>query len=1287
MLRKRLAIDIGGTFVDFVLLDEMTGTLKIDKEPSLHKSLTDCIFAGIKRLQVDLPDLDMIIHASTLVINTVLQERGSSVGLITTQGFRDVLELGRGNRPEVYNLLYKPPKPLVPRYLRFEVPERVNYKGDVILPLDEAATREVVQKLRARAVEGIAVCFLHACANPSHERRVREICRELYPEAQVAISSDITGEFREFERTSTVVLNTYVMPRMASYLGELEARLLNLNFRGALNVMQSTGGMMSSEMARNVPIRTLESGPAGGVIGAVALGKQIGHPNLIAADVGGTSFDVALIVEGRPFEKAETHVSKLPVLQPTIDIMSVGAGGGSIAWLDEEGSFRVGPQSAEADPGPACFGKGGTEPTVTDAHLVLGRINPDYFLGQRMKLHVEQAAQAIQKRIADPLGLSLQEAAYGITRLADSNMINAIRQVTIERGHDPRDFSLLCYGGGGGLFAGALAEELGIPHAIIPVDPAVFSAWGILNADFREDLVRTSVMPTGELSVDDLVKLFDKLAEASLERLQHSGVSRDGAHFVRLVDMRYQGQEHTVRVPVPSDSELRKSGIEALQHRFDKLHEQTYAHAFPGSPTEVVNLRLSAIRESRKPLVKKVNKGAGDVFPAIKAHRNVYFKETEGQVDCPVYDREKLGGGDRFNGPAIIEEWSSTIIVLPGQSLEVDAYGNLVINTIQADTGAGIVGRGIRTLVDPITTQVIRNSLVSAAEEMRLALVKTAHNTLIYEVQDFAVGLLTARGERLAEGTSLPLFLDCLPATILSGLKKFGPDGFRPGDIIIANDPYTTGTHISDTAIYLPVFWNGELQAFSINMAHWADVGGKTPGGWCPDSTDVHQEGMLFPHLKLYEEGRINQALMDYILANTRFPSLVKGDLGAQIAASRTGSKCYVALCDKYGADSVRWAMEAAFDQSEALVRRMISQMPDGQWSAESCLDHDGVLKNRRRKIKVTVRIEGDEMTIDFAGTDETASGPINIPLPAARAAAEIAFKSVTVPLEHSNAGHSRPLKVVSPLHTITNPSWPAPCDSYGYAALLITDLVSEALSHAVPTRCPAGEYMLFGANLYRGDPRFGKPFIYVDPACGGGGAQPFDDGADGLIFHGDGDAPNIPVEVAETRYPLFFERYQLHNEEYGIGKFRGGLGIIRDYRILTDHAYLQLANEQTVCRSHGLRGGHNGGISRLWLRPGTDQEEVLTERISPLGPFHSGDVISCRTAGGAGYGDPLERDPERVRWEVLNEILSPEKAKESYGVIIELDPGGDPVVNRKATEAYREQRRNALSRGAPAKV
>ncbi len=586
------------------------------------------------------------------------------------------------------------------------------------------------------------------------------------------------------------------------------------------------------------------------------------------------------------------------------------------------------------------------------------------------------------------------------------------------------------------------------------------------------------------------------------------------------------------------------------------------------------------------------------------------------------------------------------------------------------------------TRVDPITSQVIRSGLVAAAEEMRIALVKTAYNPLIYEVQDFAVALLTDKGEMLAQGSSLPLFLPCLSLTVQNGVKKFGADGFAPGDVVIANDPYSTGTHISDTSIYTPIFFDGELQAFSANTAHWADVGGKTPGGWCPDSNDVFQEGMIFPHLKLYDAGELNRTMMDYIMANTRFPDLVKGDLGAQIAACRTGVNRYVALCEKYGAGVVRESMEHVFDQSEALMRRLIGEMPDGEWSAETCMDHDGIETTRRRRLKVTVRIDGDEATVDFTGTGETAAGPVNIPLTGARAAVEIAFKSATLPHEPANEGHSRPLKVVSPEHTITNPSWPAPCDSYGYAALMIIDLVSEALSNAVPDRTLAGEYMLFGAWFFRIDPRYGKPFIYIDPVDGGGGAFSFDDGADALIFHGDGDAPNTPIEVAESRYPIRLVQYSLHTEEYGIGKYRGGLGTVRDYQFLTDNVSVQVANEQTVCRSHGLQGGHEGGINRLWVRPGTDRETVLTERVSFYGPFEDGDILSCRTAGGGGFGDPFERDPERVRWEVLNEILTPEQARDYYGVIVVSDDKGDPVVDEAGTVACRRAGRAPSSNG-----
>lgn len=584
--------------------------------------------------------------------------------------------------------------------------------------------------------------------------------------------------------------------------------------------------------------------------------------------------------------------------------------------------------------------------------------------------------------------------------------------------------------------------------------------------------------------------------------------------------------------------------------------------------------------------------------------------------------------------------------------------------------------------IDPITTQVIGSAMVAAVEEMRLALVRTAYNPLIYEVQDFAVALLSAEGEMLAQGSSLPLFLPALSVTVRSGLAKFGPDGFAEGDVLLANDPYSTGTHISDTTVYTPVFYRGRLVAFSGNTAHWADVGGKTPGGWCPDSNDVFQEGMIFPHLKLHDRGRRNDTLMDFILTNTRFPNLVRGDLAAQIAACRTGVNRYVSLCDKYGAETVRVAMGLVLDQSEALMRSKVAKMPDGEWSAETWMDHDGIVKDRPRKLKVTVRIEGEEATIDFTGSDETATGPVNCPLPASRAAAEIAFKSATLPHEPANGGHSRPIEVTSPEHTITNPSWPAPCDSYGYAALIIIDLVSEALSHAAPHRAIAGEFMLFGSRFFRTDPRLGAPFIYIDPNRGGGGASSHDDGADGLIFHGNGDAPNTPVEVAEARYPLRIERYQLHTEEYGIGEYRGGLGIIRDFRLLTDNVLVQVANELTRCRPHGLQGGGDGGINRLWVRPGTEGQDVLTERVSFYGPLQKDDLVSCRTAGGGGFGDPLDRDPERVRIEVLNEILSPEQAKRYYCVVVLEDRAGDPVVDVEATEACRLERKSGHDGG-----
>lgn len=679
MPNQRLAVDVGGTFTDLVLLDEVTGTVSIEKEPSQIGVITEHLFRATERLGVGLGDLDRILHASTVAINTVLQERGATIGVITTQGFRDVLELGRGNRSEVYNLLYKPPPPLVPRFLRQEVAERMSHKGEVLVPLDEEAVGHAAQLLAARGVEAIAICFLHAYANPDHERRARAVIEQRLPGLPVAIASEITGEWREFERTSTVALNAYVMPRMKAYVGGLANHLDEAGFGGALNIIQSTGGMLSAEESQRVPIRTLESGPAGGVIGTVALGRLIGRSQLIAADVGGTSFDVGLVVDGRPLEASQTTVDRRPVLVPTVDIVSVGAGGGSIAWIDGAGGFRVGPQSAEADPGPVCFGRGGSEPTVTDAHVVLGRINPENFLGQRMSLDVAAARHAIEAKIAEPLGLSIEKAAHGITLLADTNMIHAIRRVTIERGRDPRELSMLAYGGGGGLFAAALARELRIAEAIVPVHPAVFSAWGILNADYREDLVRTDVTATGDLDADKLIARFERVTADCLAKLTGAGMDATQAQVLRAADMRYDGQEHTVSVSLPNDARLQQNGLDALVERFEALHERTFGHKTPEHPTEIVNLRVTASIAVTRPKLSPIATGTGDADRARDGERAVYFEQAGGFVDTATYARSRLGAGDRLNGPAIVEEWNSTTIVPPGAQLVVDPYGNLLI--------------------------------------------------------------------------------------------------------------------------------------------------------------------------------------------------------------------------------------------------------------------------------------------------------------------------------------------------------------------------------------------------------------------------------------------------------------------------------------------------------------------------------------------------------------------------------------------------------------------------------
>jgi N-methylhydantoinase A len=677
----RVATDIGGTFTDLIYLDEATGEIGMTKASTTPRNFAIGLEDTLEKSGINVADTTFFIHGSTIIINALTERKGVKTGLITTQGFRDVLAITRANRPDIYNMYYTKPEPFVPRYLRLGVRERVNYKGEELEPLNGDDVRQAAEFFREEQVEAIAVCFLHSYANSNHEARCGELLRELLPGIPVTLSHEITKEWREYERTNTTVLNAYVQPIAVHYLNALEKDLSEMGMRPVGHIMQSNGGIATFEMARRAPIRTCESGPVAGVIGAAVIGDLLGEPNVISLDIGGTTVKSSLVENGTPKITTDYKIEYrrdwegYPIKVPTVDVVEIGAGGGSIAWIDKAGSLRVGPVSAGAVPGPACYDTGGEKPTVTDANLVVGRINPDYFLGGEIKVSMDKAHQSMQK-IAEHFGMSIEETAMGVIRLADSNMINALKLVSTRRGYDPREFTLVAFGGGGSMHAAALGRELRVKRIVVPTAPAVFSAWGMLMTDLRNDYIRTMVIRTDQIEPAELSDVFGEMEKEATEELATAKMVEDQMIFRRFADMRYVGQEHTVKVPIPG-GRLEEKEVAEINERFHQLHEHAYTFRLE-SPVELVNFHLTALGQVEKPKITYLNKDkARSAKEAFKGERRVLF--DKGFLATPTYERDLLPVGATLSGPVIIEEPAATTVVFPGQRLSVDGYGFLHI--------------------------------------------------------------------------------------------------------------------------------------------------------------------------------------------------------------------------------------------------------------------------------------------------------------------------------------------------------------------------------------------------------------------------------------------------------------------------------------------------------------------------------------------------------------------------------------------------------------------------------
>ncbi|MSW38509.1 MAG: hydantoinase/oxoprolinase family protein [Actinobacteria bacterium] len=678
----RIAVDIGGTFTDLAAFNENGDLLSFGKALSTHDDLVRGIQDTVDGAKVSFKDAFLFLHGSTIVINTLLERTGAETALLITQGFKDIYEIGRINRPDAYNLFFDKHKPLVPRSLRFEVPERLLVSGETHRTLDEEAVRTLGEKLRERGIAAVAILLLHSYKNPAHEKRVKEIIQEYLPNAFVSASHELTQEYREFERASTVAANAYVGPRVQSYLGNLEKHILDKDFPGDFYAVQSTGGLFPLADARRDCIRMLESGPAAGVVGTQAICAQIGLSNAIAFDMGGTTAKAGVILNGQPLTTGSALIGSyeraLPIQIPMIDIFEVGTGGGSIAQVAEGSGLRVGPRSAGSFPGPVAYGRGGEEPTVTDANLLLGRLDPDNFLGGEMKLDLEAVKRAITTKLATPLGLDVVEAADGVLRIAATAMSYAVKGVTTERGLDAGAFTMVVYGGAGPLHASAIAREIGIRRVLIPFSPGHFSAYGMLFGDLRYDYVRSCFSALERMPFETLDALYAELEATGREAIDGSAVRPDQIKMSRFADMRYVGQEHAVTVELP-DVIFAKRDREAIKHEFDEVHLQRYGTHAPAEPAEIVSVRVTAVGLMRKPPRQAISSGEETPSPSsLKRTKEVYFRGS-GFIPTPVFDREKLLAGNRISGPALIEEHASTTVLWPADSLLVDQYGNLDI--------------------------------------------------------------------------------------------------------------------------------------------------------------------------------------------------------------------------------------------------------------------------------------------------------------------------------------------------------------------------------------------------------------------------------------------------------------------------------------------------------------------------------------------------------------------------------------------------------------------------------
>ncbi len=1228
----KLAVDIGGTFTDVVV--ERDGVHHGTKVLTTHDAPARGFMTGVEAVLsetgIQAKDVALIVHGTTLATNALIERKGVKTALITTAGHRDALEMAYENRFDQYDLMAERLPPLVPRNLRLGVAERLDYQGGVRKPLDLDSVKALIPVLKEQAVESIAIGLLHAYANPKHEQRVAEVLSAALPDVWISLSSDVCPEIREYERQSTTCANAYVRPIMAAYLEDLRTRLAAAGFTCPCLLMTSGGNLVTIETACRHPIRLVESGPAGGAILAAHLARQHGEDSVVSFDMGGTTAKICLIDHGAPllsrtFEVDRAHRfmkgSGLPVKIPVVEMVEIGAGGGSIASLDNLGRIQVGPESAGSSPGPACYGLGGDRATISDANLVMGRLDPHAF-GGGMTLDVDGARAAILRDVGSRANNDAVSAALGIVEVVDENMAAAARVHAVERGMEIEARTMIAFGGAAPLHAARLAEKLGIERIIIPANAGVGSAVGFLIAPIAYEVVRSRYQVLSDLDTAMLSNLIADMRNEALEVVR-LGAPDETVEETRHAYARYAGQGHEIKIEVPPgelDSELGA----ALHAAFEVAYQRQYDRTVPGLEVEVLtwSVTVSTV-EAEKP--QTVTMAAADKNFEAPTARNMHFP---GIVDVTIAGevaRSGLQETTRVSGPAVITEAQTTTVVPPGFTAGLASNGDLVLNALAAAAGSQT---GDQTSdAGGVRNQVLWNRMIAIVEEQAQALIRTAFSTTVREAGDLSAGLFDPQGRMLVQAvTGTPGHVNAMAASVGYFLEAYPSQSMKPGDVYVTNDPWLGTGHLFDFTVVTPVHLERRMVGLFASTVHVVDIGGS---GFSPDAGQVYEEGLCIPIMRLFEEGHENESVFEIVRANVREPVQVVGDLYSLATCNGVGARRLLAMMQEFGMTDLQTIGNHIIDASRTAMLAQIAVLPTGIYENSMTVDgHDTPVE-----LVAKLTIEDDAITVDFDGTSSMSPFGINVPMTYAEAYASFGIRCVVGSDIPNNTGSLSPIVVRAPSGCILNAPRPAAVTARHVIGQMLPDVVLGCLDQAVPGIAPAegssslwnpmlsGGAGMVGADVGTDDPIFAVTIFH----SGGTGARPGKAGLSATAFPS--GVRNTPVEITESIAPLIFHQKEYRIGSGGAGEFAGGDGQIIEVAHADDAAFAVFALFDRIrFPARGRRGGADGAAGCIRLGKG----ETLKGKGKQIIP--AGDTLVLELPGGGGLGrvdQSLKTTPE----------------------------------------------------------